>query len=441
MPNEDMGLKFKELQLPERILKALAGIGIPNDEIAKIGPQLKDLPQSKSPFGDLAGHDLKLPPDVIKKLLLLNSPFPIDGPIYDTWESWNSLHHIEELGWPTGNEAPTFDKIGRIQFFQTGIICWHPEVGAHVVKGAISSRWLELGREQFGYPLTNESPTPDRIGRFNHFRALHLPDTPEASIYWHPDTGAHEIYGAIRNKWASLGWEQSFLGYPTSGEVDFPPDSGRISNFQNGSIYFWPDTGAIELNEIVVHYTGFNCFGSTEQGSDEPYVILSTISPTGTSTIRTQIFEGVDGGESVPGLIELYRGKPHGLVIVMVLMEHDVGDADKYKDVVKKAVDGGFDAVKALLNLIPVVGPILSAIASPALNAIEPDVTEALNDLLGTGDDLIGLTQINLSPKQLVLLASRTGNSVEKSIQYKLPTPLISGDGGSYKVYFGIVPA
>ena len=45
-----------------------------------------------------------------------------------------------------------------------------------------------------------------------HFRAMHIEGRPDCSIYWHPDTGAHEVFGAIRGKWAELGWETGTLG-------------------------------------------------------------------------------------------------------------------------------------------------------------------------------------------------------------------------------------
>ena len=35
-----------------------------------------------------------------------------------------------------------------------------------------------------------------------------------------PSTGAHEVYGIIRDAWADNGWEAGPLGYPTSGEYD-----------------------------------------------------------------------------------------------------------------------------------------------------------------------------------------------------------------------------
>ena len=45
-----------------------------------------------------------------------------------------------------------------------------------------------------------------------------------------------------------------------------------------------------------------------------------------------------------------------------------------------------------------------------------------------------------VSARQMVVLAARTGNSDFKGIGFKIETPLISGSGASYKLYFGLVP-
>ncbi len=155
-------------------------------------------------------------------------------------ERWAGLRYSDgPLGFPVSNEEGVPDGVGRYVKFERGIIYWHPDpnVGAHAVWGRIGTRWEQLGREQFGYPITDELPTPDGRGRYNHFRKFaadgHVYD---ASIYWTVATDAHEIYGAIRAKWASLGWERSRLGYPVGAEEDY--QGGRLQRFQSGSL-FW----------------------------------------------------------------------------------------------------------------------------------------------------------------------------------------------------------
>lgn len=57
-----------------------------------------------------------------------------------------------------------------------------------------------------------------------------------------PQSSAHEMHGAIRDKWASLGWEQSALRYPVSDE--FQDGIYRRSNFQHGYIRWSSQRGA-----------------------------------------------------------------------------------------------------------------------------------------------------------------------------------------------------
>ena len=109
-------------------------------------------------------------------------------------------------------------------------------VGFQQVYGEIGKKWQKLGGMNgfLGAPLTDETGTPDGIGRYNHFQG--------GAIYWTPATGAHEVHGAIRDKWASLGRERSFLGYPITDE--FRDGIYRRSNFQHGYIRWSPQRGA-----------------------------------------------------------------------------------------------------------------------------------------------------------------------------------------------------
>jgi hypothetical protein len=149
------------------------------------------------------------------------------------------------LRYPTTDETATPDGVGRYNHFQGGSIYWSPATGAWEVHGAIRGLYSALGWERsfLGYPLTNENTTPDGVGRYNHFQG--------GSIYWTPATGAQEVHGAIRSHWASLGWERSFLGYPTSNELVVYGGAGRISHFQHGSIYWSPTAGIRVLREFV----------------------------------------------------------------------------------------------------------------------------------------------------------------------------------------------
>lgn len=163
------------------------------------------------------------------------------GAIEGKWKALGAERSA--LGLPTSNEAPTFDGVGRSQTFQGGTISWHPEIGAFEIHGSIHARWRDMGAEQYGYPITDESPCPDGHGRFNHFRALHINGHPEASIYWTPETQAQPIFGAIRARWASLGWERSSLGYPVGGEAPTFDGRGRNQPFQGGAMSWHPDIG------------------------------------------------------------------------------------------------------------------------------------------------------------------------------------------------------
>ena len=63
------------------------------------------------------------------------------------------------------------------------------------------------------------------------------------------------MHGAIRDKWAAIGWEKSFLGYPVSDEEDMP--GGRVSRFQGGRIEWNRATGAVTVvnTAILRHVT------------------------------------------------------------------------------------------------------------------------------------------------------------------------------------------
>ncbi|MBN9098709.1 MULTISPECIES: polysaccharide deacetylase family protein [unclassified Pseudonocardia] len=149
------------------------------------------------------------------------------------------------LGPPRTGEMVASVAGTAVQWFRTGRIYWRGDVGAHEVHGAIAGRYVEFGSigSFLGFPVTDETTTPDGLGRFNHF-------VGGGSIYWTPVTGAHEVHGWIRVEWAALGWERGILGYPVGDEVSVV--GGRASAFQKGTVYWSAATGAHEVHGAIL---------------------------------------------------------------------------------------------------------------------------------------------------------------------------------------------
>lgn len=91
-----------------------------------------------------------------------------------------------------------------------------------------------------GQPLRHRRTADRRARRPGPVRPVHR--VPARSVYWSPRTGAHEVYGAIRDRWAAERWEAGRLGYPTRGEYDVP--GGRATDFERGRIAWHRATGA-----------------------------------------------------------------------------------------------------------------------------------------------------------------------------------------------------
>lgn len=120
---------------------------------------------------------------------------------------------------------------GRAQDFTSGRVLWSADTGAKIVAGAIGGEYQQAGGPggALGLPLSNEAATPDGQGRYNDFQ--------NGAVYWSPQTGAHSVSGAIQDKWGDLGWEAGPLGYPTGDPKPTADGNGTVQSFQVGSIY------------------------------------------------------------------------------------------------------------------------------------------------------------------------------------------------------------
>lgn len=100
-----------------------------------------------------------------------------------------------------------------------------------LVAGAINARYQTLGGRSsiLGFPNGSDSPAKNNTGYITTFDG--------GDIFWSPSTGAHEVHGAILGAWANQGYETGSLGYPTTDE--FTNAFGQQqSNFQGGALVF-----------------------------------------------------------------------------------------------------------------------------------------------------------------------------------------------------------
>jgi hypothetical protein len=219
--------------------------------------------------------------------------FEVHGLIRERWASlgWENSF----LGFPLTDEV---DVPGgaRANTFERGAVVWSPTTGAHEVHGEIFGRWRALGREAtIGIPLTDESATPDGIGRYNHFTG--------GSIYWTPGTHAVEVVDPVRAPWADGGWERGALGYPTAPATKHPGSPVVSQDFQHGTLHADGVFSRTSLHEgRVVAISGtwvdWTSFGTRLPDGD---VITAAFSPATmeTSTITLTAGPGITWWKAV----------------------------------------------------------------------------------------------------------------------------------------------
>ncbi|CAM4157854.1 AbfB domain-containing protein [Kibdelosporangium persicum] len=137
------------------------------------------------------------------------------------------------VGNPKAGEV-LVDGIRYREFVNNARAYWGADTGVRSISGPALTKYLASGGHKMRMPLIDTTPTPDGKGTYTHF-------VSGLSIYWTQATGAHLVYGAIRDRWQAMDWERSYLGYPTTDEEQV--GNLRRSTFQGGYIYHDPATG------------------------------------------------------------------------------------------------------------------------------------------------------------------------------------------------------
>lgn len=184
------------------------------------------------------------------------SSYSVGGGIGEKW--WSAGGPNGSLGQPV---SPEFDGLrdgGASQMFQGGTIFWSWPTGSHIVRGGLLGKFQSLGFESgtLGYPLGDEIDGLRNGGAVQMFQA--------GKLYWTP-TGAHLVRGAIDSKWSSTGWENGSLGYPITDEFSNLRDGGASQVFQSGGVYWsWSTAAHMVRGAILADYERDNF----EEGPD-----------------------------------------------------------------------------------------------------------------------------------------------------------------------------
>ncbi|MGY1747625.1 LGFP repeat-containing protein, partial [Blastococcus sp. SYSU D00695] len=147
-----------------------------------------------------------------------------------------------ELGLPASSAAPLAGG-GSYAHFEHGSIYSSPATGARVLTGAIRGRWAAAGWENspLGYPTSDVAEAPGG-GEYAHFQ--------QGTVTWSSATGARVLTGPVRDAWLASGGVSGELGLATS-DVTALAGGGAFAHFQHGSVYYSPATGARVLTGAV----------------------------------------------------------------------------------------------------------------------------------------------------------------------------------------------
>ena len=111
------------------------------------------------------------------------------------------------------------------------------------MRSAAAGRWRAAGTGYLGWPAGPQVCGLAQGGCGQHFQG--------GSIYWTPTTGVIAVSGALRYAWANAGWQNGYLGYPTTRMDCSLPSGGCTQTFQGGGTLWTAGTGGRALTAGV----------------------------------------------------------------------------------------------------------------------------------------------------------------------------------------------
>jgi D-arabinan endo alpha-(1,5)-arabinofuranosidase len=129
---------------------------------------------------------------------------------------------------------------GARQVFRHGRIFWSAATGAHDVPGALLATYRKWGgpRSSLGWPVTGP-----RVAAHGGHKLLFQ----RGVIFSRPDIGAHVVYGAILRYWRHHGAASSWIGYPTVNTAR--TGRGTICRFERAVLTWDKRTNTVRVRK------------------------------------------------------------------------------------------------------------------------------------------------------------------------------------------------
>lgn len=135
------------------------------------------------------------------------------GAINQAWQAAGGAD--SPVGTADGEVFAVGDGFG--QKFSDGKVFFSPADGAHLIYGAVLDKYESLGGpadSDLGFP--NSDTVAGRVGPKSRGSTFGASDKP--AIFWTPENGAWAVRGAINAAWDKLGGSAGALGVPTEDE-------------------------------------------------------------------------------------------------------------------------------------------------------------------------------------------------------------------------------
>jgi hypothetical protein len=171
-------------------------------------------------------------------------------------------------------------------------------------------------------------------------------------------------------------------------------------------------TGEPEMIKYVIRYVGLWCQDETNgPGSDEIFIVTQAAHTNQEQTVAWDAglqpinwpgnyYGNVDRGDEFEGpMTVVWWGNPDRVDVTVTVYEHDYGDPDKYRDEIDYLVKA---AIAIAAKYYP---PAL------VLEEVSGTITDAINWVLDTDDDLLTTEQVHFSREELEELTMVHGPS------------------------------